>query len=131
MKAILMIGFLMLTLTVAAYGSEKQCSTDLDCESLCCHSETGACAPHNPAGNFFCNKPTGEMCIASEYCMKSSVIECKVVKNGRNSDGSQACTMRCLTVIKPGRCIDYVCASAELSPVPEFDPKDCSNSVDP
>ena len=42
------------------------CSEDNDCLSGCC--QNGACAPHNPSKNIFCNKEVKKSCLTSEHC---------------------------------------------------------------
>ncbi len=123
--------FLMLSFNSFSQDDGSRCSTDLECDSLCCNNSTATCSAHNPAGNLFCAKESGETCITNEFCRSYAVTECKLVKSGYNSDGSPACTLRCPSVMKQGSCIENICQAPMNPPVPNYDPKDCSKAVDP
>jgi hypothetical protein len=129
MKKLIFIASLMFSFHVLAAG--ESCSSDFQCESLCCHADTGTCGEHNPSQNIFCSKNSGESCVVSSMCKSESVVQCKIVKSGQTADGRIACTLRCPTVLKSGNCIDYTCVPPAIPPVPDFDPRDCSKAEDP
>lgn len=109
------------------------CRSDYQCESLCCSTTSKVCNPHNPKNETpqYCNKPSGERCVASEFCEAYSVVVCKLVKAGTNADGSQACTLRCPTQLVRGSCVNNYCEAPSQPPIPRYDPRDCSEAVDP
>lgn len=109
------------------------CSSDYECSTLCCNQSTGSCAPHNPNGTVpvLCSKTAGQRCVAKEFCKPQYVATCKIVKNGFNTDGTVACTLRCPAVETYGECKGGYCVPPAIPPVPDFDPKDCSQAVDP
>ncbi len=111
--------------------ASENCNSDFDCESLCCHSATKICGDHNPDENIFCGKKTGDTCIISAMCEQAPVVKCRIVKTGQRADGSQACALRCETVLTFGRCIENTCKSPLQTEMPVFDPNDCSNAQDP
>lgn len=109
------------------------CSSDFECSSLCCNQSTGSCAPHNPNGAaaVLCSKTAGQTCVAREFCKPEFIATCKIVKTGTNSDGTVACTLRCPAVETYGECSAGRCIPPVVPAVPPFDPKDCSQAVDP
>lgn len=109
------------------------CSSDYECSTLCCNQATGSCAPHNPNGTVpvSCSKTAGQRCVAKEFCKPEYVATCKIVKNGFNQDGTVACTLRCPAVETYGECKGGYCVPPAVPAVPTFDPKDCSQAVDP
>ncbi len=109
------------------------CSSDYECSTLCCNQSTGSCAPHNPNGTVpvQCGKTAGQRCVAREFCKTEFVATCKIVKNGFNPDGTIACTLRCPAVETPGECKGGYCVPPAIPAIPAFDPKDCSQAVDP
>jgi hypothetical protein len=109
------------------------CTSDFECSSLCCNQSTGSCAPHNPNGAnpIFCNKNSGQQCVSKEFCKQESVVTCKIVKSGFNTDGTAACTLRCPAVLTYGTCTSGSCFPPKIPAIPPFDPKDCSQAVDP
>ncbi|MDD4976955.1 MAG: hypothetical protein PHY93_21565, partial [Bacteriovorax sp.] len=109
------------------------CTNDFECNSLCCNSSKGSCAPHNPDGAdpIFCTKEYGQHCMSKEFCKIESVVTCKIVKSGMKADGTQACTLRCPAVPTFGDCIENTCVPPKNLPIPSFDPNDCSQAVDP
>ncbi len=109
------------------------CSSDYECSSLCCNQSTGTCQPHNPSGTspVLCQKTAGQRCVAREFCKPENVSTCKIVKSGTNTDGTQACTLRCTPVETYGECTAGYCVPPAVPAIPAFDPKDCSQAVDP
>lgn len=104
----------------------NSCNSDFECANFCCDKNTNSCSTESA-----CNKPAGESCITSSFCQSYPAVVCKVVKSGYNSDGSQACTLRCPSVMLQGSCTNGICNAPFQPPVPPFDPRDCSNAVDP
>lgn len=117
--------------TTGVVGSS--CTSDYECNSLCCNNSTASCAPHDPNKEFpvFCSKSYGQSCVSKEYCAIKNVVTCKIVKAGMKADGTQACSMRCRPVPTFGDCNNNICIPPTNPPVPPFDPNDCSNAVDP
>jgi hypothetical protein len=109
------------------------CSSDFECSTLCCNQSTGSCAPHNPNGTNpnYCNKSSGQQCVAKEFCQQVPVVTCKIVKSGLKADGTTACTLRCPAVMTYGDCTAGSCVPPATPAVPNFDPNDCSTAVDP
>nr|BDT28887.1 hypothetical protein BHI3_23530 [Bacteriovorax sp. HI3] len=109
------------------------CSSDFECSSLCCNQSTGSCQPHNPSGTtpVLCSKTAGQRCVSREFCKPEYVATCKIVKNGTNADGTQACTLRCPAVETYGECTAGYCIPPAVPAIPAFDPTDCSQAVDP
>ncbi len=112
------------------------CTSDLECSSLCCNRTSGLCAPHNsllsPA--VLCSKPIGDFCIAQEWCQKSPVVTCLVVKTGTDPLGNTTCRQQCFTSNEFGDCKNGICVPPEQSVIPIFDANDpaaCDNAVPP
>lgn len=112
----------------------ESCTSDLECSSLCCNRTTGQCAPHNtilsPA--VLCSKPIGDSCIAKEWCQKTTVVKCYVVRTGTDNLGNTTCRQQCYNVEESGDCKNGVCVPPPQNPVPVFDPSDpraCDNAV--
>lgn len=112
----------------------ESCNTDLECSSLCCNRTTGQCAPHNtiisPA--VLCNKPIGDACIAKEWCQKTTVVKCVVVRTGTDNLGNPTCRQQCYNTQEFGDCKNGVCVPPPQDPIPVFDPNDpgaCDNAV--
>lgn len=112
----------------------ESCTTDLECSSLCCNRTTGQCAPHNtittPA--VLCSKPIGDYCIAKEWCQKTTVVKCYVVKTGTDSLGNTTCRQQCYNVQEFGDCRNGICVPPLQESIPTFDPNDpnaCDNAV--
>jgi hypothetical protein len=112
----------------------ESCSTDLECSSLCCNRATGQCAPHNtllsPA--VLCSKPIGDTCIAKEWCQKSTVVKCLVVKTGTDSQGNVTCRQHCYNSLEYGDCKNGTCVAPTQETIPVFDPNAegaCDNAV--
>src|SRR5690349_11156229 len=119
--------FLFFTLASVSYA----CESDYQCESLCCQPSTNTCGEHNPAQNVFCNKPVGQWCITSSFCAPTFANVCRVVKTGTDMNGNIRCQIQCSQRPLPSRCLDQTCTPARVPPMPDFDPNDCSNAVDP
>ena len=114
----------------------ESCTTDLECTSLCCNRTNGQCAPHNtittPA--VLCSKPIGDYCIAKEWCQKSTVVKCLVVKTGTDTQGNTTCRQQCYYQQQFGDCKNGVCVPPVQETIPTFDPNDpdaCADAVPP
>lgn len=112
----------------------ESCFSDLECSSLCCNKTTGQCAPHNttltPA--VLCSKPVGDFCISKEWCQKSTVIKCYVIKTGTDSLGNTTCRQQCYNVQEFGDCKNGTCVPPVQDSIPVFDPNDpnaCNNAI--
>jgi hypothetical protein len=113
----------------------ETCSTDLECSSLCCNKTSGQCAPHNtvlsPA--VLCSKPIGDSCIAKEWCQKSTVRKCYIVKTGtESSTGKTTCNQICYDVQEYGECTNGTCTPPVQETYAPFDPSAdgaCTNAV--
>ncbi len=111
----------------------QDCSSDYQCQSLCCSSSTGTCATHNPGLETYCAKTPGQECVAQEFCREESIQTCYVVKTGTNSNGAVTCALRCYYVPTYGSCVEGVCVAPSTPTVPTFDASnpDCSSAIDP
>lgn len=109
------------------------CSSDYQCQSLCCSKSTGSCAVHNPSLSAYCNKSPGQECVAQEFCREEMVQTCYKVKTGVNSNGETTCALRCYYVPTYGSCVNGVCVAPDTPAVPAFDPANpqCSDAIDP
>lgn len=111
------------------------CSTDMDCSSLCCNRSSGLCSPHNtlldPA--VLCSKPIGDFCIAKEWCQKTPVVKCLIVKTPSDvGTGQPGCYQQCYTTLEYGDCKAGTCVAPYQEPIPTFDPYAegaCDNAV--
>lgn len=109
------------------------CSTDLDCSSLCCNRTSGQCAAHNslldPA--VLCSKPVGDFCIAQEWCQKSPVTRCYIIRTGTDPLGNTTCRQHCYTTQEFGDCKNGICVPPEQDIIPTFDANnpDCTNAI--
>ena len=101
-----------------------QCTSDLECSTLCCNPTSAQCAPHNtsviPA--LLCSKPVGDFCIAKEWCQKSTVVKCYVIKTGIDNLGNITCRQQCYNVEEFGDCKNGICLPPVQAPIPSFDP---------
>lgn len=102
----------------------ESCTTDLECTSLCCNRTSGLCAPHNNllSPPVLCNKPSGDYCIAKEWCQKSPVVTCLVVKTGTDTLGKPTCRQQCYTTQEFGDCKNGTCVPPVQPTIPAFDP---------
>ncbi|MFP5386331.1 MAG: hypothetical protein ACLGHN_09655 [Bacteriovoracia bacterium] len=112
----------------------ESCTSDLECSSLCCNRTSGECAPHNTITSpaVLCSKPIGDYCIAKEWCQKTTVVKCLVVRTGTDNLGNTTCRQHCYNVEEYGDCKNGVCVAPEQEPIPPFDPNDpdaCLNAV--
>jgi len=109
------------------------CSSDYQCQSLCCSKSTGSCAVHNPSLSAYCSKSPGQQCVAQEFCREEMVQTCYKVKTGINSNGATTCALRCYYVPTYGSCVNGVCIAPTTPDVPTFDPTNpqCSDAIDP
>jgi len=112
----------------------ESCNTDLECSSLCCNRTSGLCAPHNsfldPA--VLCSKPIGDFCIAQEWCQKSPVTRCLVIRTGTDPLGNVTCRQHCFTTMEFGDCKNGICTPPDQAVIPTFDPDDpdkCADAV--
>jgi hypothetical protein len=110
------------------------CLSDMDCSSLCCNRTSGMCAPHNTVLNpaVYCSKPIGDFCIAKEWCQKTPVVKCLVVKTGTDALGNVTCRQQCYTTNEYGDCKNGTCVAPYQEVIPTFDPNDpnaCDNAV--
>jgi hypothetical protein len=105
-------------------GIGQACSSDYQCQSLCCNTSTGTCAVHNPTLDepVYCAKQPGQTCVAKEWCQKQNVTRCFIVRTGTTSAGADTCTMRCYNVPTFPSCIDGKCVPKASEPPPAFDP---------
>lgn len=118
-----------------SYGNQitgDSCSSDYQCSSLCCNKVEGKCAPHDTISDnpSFCSKPSGQTCVAKDWCAKSPITTCAVVNTGRDEFGGITCAKRCITVEAFGECtssngIDQgVCIPPTQPPTVIFDEDD-------
>jgi hypothetical protein len=112
----------------------ETCSTDLECSSLCCNRTSGLCAPHNTllAPAVLCSKPIGDSCIAKEWCQKTTIVKCYVIKTGTDTLGNTTCRQQCYNVEQFGDCKNGICVSPPQDTIAPFDPNDpnaCNNAV--
>lgn len=103
------------------------CVSDLECNSFCCNSTSGTCSPHNTSLDpaVLCAKPTGQFCIAKEWCGKSPITKWLVVKTGNT------CTQRSYTTMEYGDCKNGTCSPPVQGAQPAWTPGDCSAAVTP
>lgn len=118
----------------------ESCSSDYQCSSLCCNKVDGRCAPHDTTSDnpSFCSKPSGQSCVAKEWCAKSPITTCAVVNTGRDQFGGITCAKRCITVEAFGECtssngIDQgICIPPTQPPTiifDETDPNRCLEAI--
>ena len=112
----------------------QSCSSDFQCQSLCCNSATGACAVHNGDLDVYCSKSPGQSCIAKDFCRQENIPTCFVVNTGTNPQGEPTCALRCYNVPTHGDCIDGTCKPPATPDVPDFTPNDpdfCRSNAGP
>lgn len=102
----------------------EACTTDLQCSTLCCNRTSGQCAPQNTllSPPVLCSKPIGDTCISKEWCQKSTVIKCIVVKTGTDNLGNTTCRQHCYNTEEFGDCKNGVCVAPAQATIPTFDP---------
>lgn len=115
----------------------ENCSTDLECSSLCCNKTSGQCAPHNTllSPPVLCSKPIGDSCISKEWCQKTTVRKCYIVKTGTDPvSGKTTCNQICYDVPEYGECASGVCIPPVQENYAPFDPSAegaCDGAVPP
>jgi hypothetical protein len=112
------------------------CQSDFECSSLCCNLSTGRCGVHDNRLNppVLCNKPFGQFCLAKEWCQKSNVVNCYIVKTGTDPQGNITCAKRCYNSQEFGDCRQGLCVPPLPGLNPDFDPNDpnaCEDAIDP
>lgn len=112
----------------------EACNTDLECSSLCCNRTSGQCSPHNALLNpaVLCSKPIGDFCISQEWCQKSAVTRCVIIKTGTNPLGETTCRQQCYVTMEFGDCKNSICTPPEQGVIPTFNPNDpaaCDEAV--
>ncbi|MBY0515761.1 MAG: hypothetical protein K2P81_02555 [Bacteriovoracaceae bacterium] len=112
------------------------CSSDFECSSLCCDLSKGKCGVHDNklSPPVLCNKPYGQFCLAKEWCQKSNVTNCYIVKTGTDPQGNVTCAKRCYNSQEFGDCRTGVCQPPPAGLNPDFDPSDpaaCDEAQDP
>ena len=112
----------------------ESCVSDLECSSLCCNRTSGQCAPHNTIATpaVLCSKPIGDFCIAKEWCAKSTVVKCYVVKTGTDASGNTTCRQQCYNTQEFGDCKAGTCVPPVQETIPSFDPNAagaCDNAI--
>jgi hypothetical protein len=112
----------------------ESCSSDLECTSLCCNKTSGQCSPHNTITSpaVLCSKPIGDYCIAKEWCQKTTVVKCYIVKTGVDTQGNTTCRQQCYNVQEFGDCKAGVCVPPVQPTIPPFDASDpdaCNDAV--
>lgn len=102
----------------------ESCLNDLECSSLCCNNTSGLCSPHNTILNpaVLCSKPIGDFCIAKEWCQKTPIVTCLIVRTGTNALGDITCRQQCYTTNEFGECKSGVCIAPFQDTIPVFDP---------
>lgn len=111
------------------------CQSDFQCASLCCNS-SGSCSVHDPSADtpVLCSKPVGTQCIAKEWCEKSTVTKCYIVKGRINPAGSTECSLQCFAYQEHGDCSNGRCTPPDTPVQPVFNPDDpnrCDTAIDP
>lgn len=114
----------------------QSCTSDLQCSTLCCNQSTNKCGVHSTTVEppVLCSKPSGQTCIAKEWCQKEVVRECYIIKTGSNSVGENTCELRCYNRLKHGDCKQGICIPPEPPNTPVFNPDDpnrCDAAIDP
>ncbi len=112
----------------------ESCASDLECTSLCCNRTSGQCSPHNTilSPPVLCSKPIGDVCIAKEWCQKTTVVKCYIIKTGTDTLGNTTCRQQCYSIQEFGDCKNGLCVPPVQDPIPPFDPSDpnaCNNAV--
>lgn len=108
------------------------CNTDYECSSLCCNKISGRCAPHDTIASepVYCSKPSGQSCVAKEWCQKHPVTTCGIVRTGTDPFGNVTCALRCITAEVFGECSaadgigQGICVPPQQPQSPTFDPND-------
>ena len=122
--------------TGGSLGVGVSCTSDYECSSLCCNRSTGKCAVHDTSdadNPVYCSKPSGDTCVAKEWCAIQNVTTCYIVKSGYDAQGNLTCASRCYNVPTHGDCKNGSCVAPAIPTQPPFDPSnpDCSTAIDP
>ncbi|MBD67041.1 MAG: hypothetical protein CME62_17700 [Halobacteriovoraceae bacterium] len=118
----------------------EACTSDYQCASLCCNKINGRCAPHdtiseNPS---YCSKPSGQTCVAKEWCQKHPVTTYAIVDTGFDNLGNRTCALRHVTAEVYGDCTstdglsEGICVPPSQPSIPTFDENDpnrCANAI--
>lgn len=106
------------------------CSSDYQCQSLCCDSKTNSCKEHIPNESVQCNKNAGETCVTSDFCASFYVSVCRLYKI-TNANGNPSCYLKCDSELAKGSCVQNRCVSPMTPIRPPFDPAtpDCSQAI--
>lgn len=112
------------------------CASDFECSSLCCNRSTGRCGVHDNrlSPPVLCNKPYGQFCIAKEWCQRSTVTNCYIVKTGTDPEGNVTCAKRCYNTQEFGDCRSGICQPPPPGLNPNFNPNApnaCEDAIDP
>ena len=121
----------------AQRSNGEACSSDLECQGLCCSPTTGTCRAHDGKQNL-CSKPLGNTCIADEFCGKVNQTQYRIIKTGINPvTGEMTCERRPFNVQVFANCVRSgnrgICQTPPVPEVPPFNPSnpDCSNAEPP
>jgi hypothetical protein len=123
------------SLSTVNLSNGASCTTDLQCQSLCCNRTSGLCSPHNtlvsPAVT--CSKPVGDYCIAKEWCQKVPITKFLIVRTGTDAQGNTTCRLQAYITQEYGDCKNGVCVAPPQELPPDFDPNnpDCTDAVPP
>ena len=120
----------------------ESCQSDNECSSLCCNQSTGQCSVHDTLSDpqVLCSKPSGQSCIAKEWCMKHPVTRCFIVNTGFDAQGQRTCALRCYNYEEFGDCranaggVVGICVPPEQPEQPVFNPSDpnrCDEAINP
>lgn len=117
-------------------GIGGSCTSDYDCDSLCCNRSTGKCSVHDTSDDdypVFCSKPSGDTCVTKDFCAIQNVTSCYIVKTGYDPQGNLTCARRCYNVPTHGDCKNGGCVAPAIPTPPPFDESnpDCSSAIDP
>ncbi|MCY4644119.1 MAG: hypothetical protein OXB88_05820 [Bacteriovoracales bacterium] len=115
----------------------KACTSDMECQGLCCSPVTGTCQAHDGKENL-CSKPLGATCIADEFCAKVTQTVYKKIKTGLDpSTGKMTCKWHPFNTFVYADCIKSgtqgICRVPPNVESGEVDPAkiDCSDAEDP
>ena len=113
-------------------GVGEVCTSDYQCQSLCCNTSTGKCSVHDATQDppVYCGKWPGQQCVAKEWCQKQSMSRCFIVQTGTTYTG-MTCAMRCYNVLTFPNCTNGVCIPQIPAAMPIFDPAnpDCTDAM--
>lgn len=110
------------------------CESDFECQSLCCDPSTRYCKEHSPDFSTpkYCEKPTGNTCVAKDWCGQEDVSVCKVYHTEDRYDDTgklvPVCSVVCLPEKRFGDCIEGVCKSPEAPEPEKLEETNCSEA---